>query len=153
MNEAKKWAERYMKAKMDYGEGAGIKRRHINAELDKKLADPEFAEAFGRELMYVDTERIVRETKAKNRRKAFVQGGKKAIKTAARAGAVAAGGYAFYTNNRESIDRFVGNAKIRIENAINRHKYKKETEKVVNMMDVEKANAYLKSIGFDYTYK
>lgn len=39
-------AKRYAEAKMYYGEGAGIRRRHLQAELAKKKKDPVYKEAF-----------------------------------------------------------------------------------------------------------
>lgn len=152
MNQIKKDAKRYAKAKMNYGDGAGIARRHLNAELEKKLADPAYAAAFEAELAKIDMEGVVREIKTKNNAKAVAGGFKKGIKTVAKVGTVAAGAYTFYAANQEGIDRIVNGVKVKVSNAINRHKYKKQI-KPVSMTDAQKAEAYLKSVGIDYHYE
>lgn len=152
MNQIKKDAKRYAKAKMNYGDGAGIARRHLNAELEKKLADPAYAAAFEAELAKIDMEGVVREIKTKNNAKAVAGGFKKGIKIVAKVGTVAAGAYTFYAANQEGIDRIVNGVKVKVSNAINRHKYKKQI-KVVSMTDAQKAEEYLKSVGIDYHYE
>lgn len=149
--EAKKDALRYAKAKMNYGDGAGIARRHINAELEKKFDDARYAAMFEEELSKIDMEQIVREVKTKNNAKDFAVGAKKTFKTLAKVGTVAAAGYAFYDNNREGINRIVIGVKIRAQNAINKWKYRKHT-KIATMSDAQKAEAYLKSVGIDWHY-
>lgn len=149
--EAKKDAKRYAKAKMNYGDGAGIARRHINAELEKKFDDAKYQAAFEEELAKLDMEQIVREIKTKNNAKDLAGGLKKSIKTVAKVGTVAAGAYTFYAANQEGIDRIVSGVKIRVQNAINKRKYKKET-KIVRMTDAQKAEAYLRSVGMEWHY-
>ena len=149
--QAKKDARRYAKAKMNYGEGAGIARRHINAELEKKFDDARYAEAFEEALAELDMSEIVHEIKAKNSARDLAGGLKKTFKTVAKVGTVAAGAYGFYAANQEGIDRIVNGVKIKVQNAINKHKYKKET-KIVKMSDAAKAEAYLKSVGIDWHY-
>lgn len=43
---AVKDAHRYAKAKMAYGEGSGVQRRHIKAELEGKMKDPKYKKSF-----------------------------------------------------------------------------------------------------------
>lgn len=43
---AEKDAERWLLAEMFYGEGADIRRRHLNAEFDSKFQMPGYADAF-----------------------------------------------------------------------------------------------------------
>ena len=149
--QAKKDARRYAKAKMNYGDGAGIARRHINAELEKKFDDARYAEAFEEALAELDMSEIVHEIKAKNSARDLAGGLKKSFKTVVKVGTVAAGAYGFYAANQEGIDRIVNGMKVKVQNAINKHKYKKET-KIVKMSDAAKAEAYLKSVGIDWHY-
>lgn len=148
----KKDARRYAKAKMDYGKGAGIKRRHINAELEKKLQDVSYREAFEAELDRLDMDRVVKGIKAEHGARAVQVEGKKVFKNVVRAGTLAAGAYTFYVNNKEGIDRIVNGVKVRIANKINKRKYKNST-KIISMTDAEKAAAYLKSVGIEANYK
>lgn len=150
-NEAKKDAMRYAKAKMNYGDGAGIARRHLNAELEKKLADPAYAAAFEEELGRINMEHVVRDIKTKNNAKAVVGGVKKSVKTVVKVGTAAAGAYAFYAANKEGIDRIVNGVKVKVSNVVNKHRYKEDT-KIVKMSDAKKAEEYLKSVGIEWHY-
>ena len=150
--EAKKDAKRWAKAKINYGTGAGIKRRHLKAELDKKLQNDAYRAAFEDELERVNYDRIIRDVNIKNKTKSAAVNGKKVFKNVVKAGTLAAGAYTFYSNNKDSIDRVVNNVRVKFKNAINKRKYKKET-KVVNMSDAEKAAAYLESVGIKANYK
>lgn len=152
MNEAKKDAKRWAEAKMNYGTGAGIKRRHLKAELDKKLQNDAYRAAFEDELERVNYDRIIRDVNIRNKTKNAAVNGKKVFKNVVKAGTLAAGAYAFYSSNREGIDRIANGVKVKIKNAINKRKYKKHT-KVVSMSDAEKAAAYLESVGIKANYK
>lgn len=150
--EAKRDAKRWAKAKMDYGTGAGIKRRHLKAELEKKWQNEAYKKAFDSELENVNYDRIVRGVNAKNKTRNAAITGKKVAKNVVRFGTLAAGAYTFYANNREGVDRIVNGVKTKVQNAINKRKYKKST-KVVSMSDAEKAAAYLESVGIKANYK
>ena len=54
--EAKEYAEKYLSAKMAYGEGSGTRRKLIKAELEKKFQDEKFKEEFDNQLALLDTE-------------------------------------------------------------------------------------------------
>ena len=151
-SEAKKDAKRYAKAKMNYGTGAGIDRRHIKAELDKKMQNQTYKQAFDAEMDKIDYEKIVRDIKVKNKAKNSALNVKRGVKNLAKAGTLAATGFTVYSAHKEEIDGIVNNVKIAVKNRINRIKYKKHT-KIVNMSDAKKAEAYLKSVGIDYTYE
>lgn len=150
--EIRKDAKRYAKAKMNYGKGAGIERRHINAELEKKMHDESYKQAFDAELEKLDMESIVRDVKIRKGSQSVAINGKKVLKTVAGAGALAASGYTFYVNNKEPIDRVLNGIKVKVKNVFNKRKYKKQIEPA-SKDDIEKANAYLKSIGVDYIYQ
>lgn len=144
--EIKKDAKRFAKAKMDYGEGAGIKRRHVNAELEKKLQNESYRQAFEAELGKLNMDRIVDGVNAKHAVKGVQINGKKVLKTVTGIGSAAAAGYAFYSNNKDGIDRLANSIKVGIQNKINKKKYKKQI-KPATMTDAEKAAAYLESVG------
>lgn len=151
-SEAKRDAKRYAKAKMNYGTGAGIERRHIKAELDKKLQNGTYKRAFDAELDKINYEKIVREIKVKNKTKDGISGVKKTVKGLAKVGTLAAAGYTFYATNKDGIDRLGRSVKNLVTSKINRWKYRKQT-KIVKMSDAAKAEAYLKSVGVDWNYE
>ena len=150
--EAKKDANRWAKAYMDYGTGAGTKRKHLKAELSKKMQDTAYAEAFDRELDNVEYSKVLKGIKTEHATKSVAINGKKVFRNTVRGISLAAGAYAFYTNNREGIDNAVNGIKIRIKNAVNKRKYKNNT-KIVSMSDAKKAEAYLRSVGINAHYE
>lgn len=144
--EIRKDAKRYAKAKMDYGDGAGIRRRHINAELEKKLQNESYRQAFEAELGRINMDQIIDGINAKHAVKGVQVNGKKVFKNLMRAGALAGTAYAFYSSNKEGIDRFANGVKVSIKNKINKRKYKEQI-RPATMTDKEKAEAYLRSVG------
>lgn len=60
IKEAKKYADKFMTAKMGYGEGSGTRRKLLKAELEKKFQDPAFKEEFDRQVALLDTERYAK---------------------------------------------------------------------------------------------
>lgn len=145
-SEVKKDAKRFAKAKMDYGKGAGIKRRHVNAELEKKLQDASYRKAFEAELEKVNMDRVVQGVKTRHAVEGVHVNGKRVFKNVVKAGTIAAAGYTFYTNNKEGIDRIARGIKVKVQNAVNKRKYKEQI-KPASMTDAEKAAAYLESVG------
>ena len=150
--EAKRDAKRYAKAKMDYGDGAGVRRRHLSAELNKKWQDESYRESFEAELEKLDMDRIVRNLKTQHAARDARNKGKRVFRTVTGLSTAAMAGYTFYSNNKDGIDRMFNTIKVSIQNKINRRKYKNST-KIVSMTDAEKAAAYLKSVGIEAHYK
>lgn len=64
---AKKDAKEYARAKMFYGEGAGTRRKHINATVNQRSKDPEYKKAFDEALSKQDMSKHA--AKAKRERK------------------------------------------------------------------------------------
>jgi hypothetical protein len=58
--EAKEYAEKYLSAKMAYGEGSGTRRKLVKAELEQKFQDPAFKEEFDKQLEMLDTEKFAK---------------------------------------------------------------------------------------------
>ena len=90
-------AFRFMEAKLDYGKGAGTKRKLIKAELENKMQDDAYRAAFNDALMNVDTDIIMRRIE---RRKEL----ENAAKTAKRTYRTARRGINFYSRNKDWID-------------------------------------------------
>jgi len=63
--EAARDARRYMEAKMNYGKGAGTQRKLLKAELERKMENDIYREAFDDALVHVDQADIARRIKAK----------------------------------------------------------------------------------------
>ena len=64
-------AEAWLAAEMFYGEGAGIRRRHLNAEITTKMADPAYEQAFEKAYNALDQNKFaklaIKERKAADR--------------------------------------------------------------------------------------
>lgn len=66
--EAKRDAKKYTKAKMFYGEGAGIQRRHIYGSVRKKSKSPEYKKAFDYHVERTNLDKRAQQARAKRRR-------------------------------------------------------------------------------------
>lgn len=64
-DEARKDAKRYLEAQMNYGKGAGTKRKLLNAELSKKMNDIRYKQAFDQALAQIDQSKVVEKVKRK----------------------------------------------------------------------------------------
>ncbi len=102
---ARKDAKRFADAKMYYGEGAGTRRKLLNAELEKKKKDARYAKAFEQYLSNQDYAKSANKAKfergARDTGKAAVRIGKKA------AGAAALVGGIYYAYNKPKVDAFI----------------------------------------------
>ena len=107
--QAKKDAKKYVTAKMYYGEGAGIRRRHLGGELEKKMKDPLYKKYFENAVANTNTEKAVKRAKIERNVKNVVT--KAAGPVAVTAAAV------YYVKNKEKVDNAVGNAfaKLRLD--------------------------------------
>lgn len=79
--EAKEYADKYLSAKMAYGEGSGTRRKLVKAELEKKFKDPAFKEEFDRQLAMLDTEQYAKNAKTERAAKDAADKTKKVAKT------------------------------------------------------------------------
>lgn len=153
--EARKDALRYAKAEMDYGEGAGIKRRHLKAQLGDKFEDPAYKEAFEAALDKIDYDEIVRDVKVKKNSVKLVANAKKLIKTAGVVTPTACGLYQIYKANKYEIDEFFKD----IANKVNikkRREDKKAREKCMEFVSRKSKhsdNEYLKMLNPDLAKK
>jgi hypothetical protein len=57
---ASKDAERYLAAEMFYGEGAGVRRRHMDAEVFQKQTDPLYYDAFMKAYESLDLDKFAK---------------------------------------------------------------------------------------------
>lgn len=103
---AKKDAKRYADAKMYYGEGAGTRRKLLNAELDRKKKDPEYKKAFDE---YVENANYALSAKKAVRERKTRDGAAKAKRILKRYGIPAAGfaGGLYYVTHKSQIDSMV----------------------------------------------
>lgn len=67
--EARRDANEYAKAKMFYGEGAGTRRKLINAKVNQKSRDPEYKKAFDYHVEGQDMARRASQARGERRRK------------------------------------------------------------------------------------
>ena len=101
-------AKEFMRAKVYYGEGAGIRRKLIKALVDERSADPVYKKAFEEACKHQDLTKHVfaatTERKVRDGVKIFV---KKVPKIAVGVGSA----IALYVNNKEKVDKFVQEVK------------------------------------------
>ena len=93
-------AVRFMEAKLDYGKGAGTKRKLIKAELENKMKDDVYKAAFNDALMNVDTDRIMKKIERRKELENACKGAAKTYRTARR-------GVNFYAKNKGIVDFFL----------------------------------------------
>ena len=102
--EAEKDAKEYARAKMFYGEGAGTRRKLINATVKSKSKDPMYKKAFDDALSRQDMSRHAEKARSERRRKDVANTTKKTARgivniatgNAARVGAGLAAAYGLY---------------------------------------------------------
>lgn len=100
MNSVERDAFRFMEAKLDYGKGAGTKRKLIKAELDKKLQDDNYREAFNDALMNIDTTAIMRKIDRKKELEYTYKGVRKGFRLAKKTASC-------YSKHKEGVDFFL----------------------------------------------
>lgn len=81
MNNVKKDAMEYVKAKLEYGEGAGLLRRKVNAKLATKLQDENYAKMFNEEVAALNQAKIQNEIDTVHKIKAVKDFGISGLKT------------------------------------------------------------------------
>lgn len=124
---AKKDAKRYIDAKMYYGEGAGNRRKLLKGELDKKMKDPRYKEAFDKYVSEVDLSRSVNRAKAERTARDTA---KKIKKTAGAVIPVAVfAGSVYYSMNKEKVDRAISNAFNSAINEVQRRKRNRDLDR------------------------
>ena len=75
-------ARRFAEAQLNYGRGSRINRRNINIELERKMRDPMYKEAFENELQNLDNGDIYKKIKTRKSLENAYRKGKKAYRTA-----------------------------------------------------------------------
>ena len=111
--EVAKDAHKQALAKASYGEGAGIKRRHVKSELERKMKDPEYKKMFDEEFAKVNWSKVNRKAKV-NRTgldtKKQAVSTTKAIATFLTGTGSLAAAYILYTQNKPAVDAFMSQA-------------------------------------------
>ena len=97
---ARKDAKRYSEAQMNYGRGAGNRRKILDAELKEKLKDDIYKTAFEAALAGINKADVAKKVQAKKGIQAAVDGAKKTVRAARRA-------EGFYYRNRYWIDNLL----------------------------------------------
>lgn len=77
---ASKDAKEHALAKMYFGEGAGIRRRQINAKVKQRSVDPAYKEAFEKSLSEQDMGKAGAKARSQRKRTDTVKGTKKTVK-------------------------------------------------------------------------
>ncbi len=95
--QAKMDARRYAEAKMNYGRGAGNKRKMIQATVDERMRDPEYRAAFQEELGKINYEPIVEKVENRKKLEKGYEGVKKGMRTGRRL-------FRLYEQNRDIFD-------------------------------------------------
>lgn len=93
-------AKDYAYAKMNYGKGAGNRRKIIQARVDSRMSDPEYRAAFNEELSKIDYEPVAKKVKTRK----DIQAGVDAAKKTARFGRRL---YNIYDRNRDIFEPIV----------------------------------------------
>lgn len=97
---ARQDAKEYAEAKMNYGKGAGNRRKLIQAKVDSRMKDPEYRNAFQQALGEIDYEPIAERVKTKN----DIREGVNVMKRGIRAGKRL---YNIYDRNRDILEPIV----------------------------------------------
>lgn len=107
---ASKDAKRYAKAKMAYGDGAGVQRRHIKAELESKMKNPNYKKSFDDAMESINyakaTNQAVRWRKGQDTKVQVKRSTKATAKFITGTSSIAAAGIA-YSMYKPQIDSFV----------------------------------------------
>ena len=103
-------ANRYAKAKMSYGEGAGIQRRQIKAEIESKMRNPSYKKSFDDAMQTIDyakaTNKANRWRKGQDAKSQTKRSTKAIARTLTGTSSVAAAGI-IYMQNKPVIDKFM----------------------------------------------
>jgi hypothetical protein len=110
---AQKDAQRFAKAKMAYGEGSGIQRRHIKAEIESKMKNPTYKKSFDDALEMVNYAKATNQAKRWRKGKDAKSQATRSTKAVARAltgtSSLAAAAI-LYSQNKTTVDNFVKSA-------------------------------------------
>ena len=79
-NQARKDAEKYAEAQMNYGKGAGNRRKIIKAQVEERMKDDIYAEAFNQHLAQINSEQVAQKVEKKKNVEKTYSGAKKAYK-------------------------------------------------------------------------
>ena len=93
-------AKDYANAKINYGPGAGNRRKLIKARVDQRMSNPEYREAFQKALGEIDYEPIVKRVKTKKDIQAGVDAAKRSVRFGRRL-------YNIYDRNRDILEPIV----------------------------------------------
>ena len=106
----RKDAQRYEKARLSYGEGAGIQRRLMNAELKSKMKNPEYKKSFDDALEQINVAKATRQAKSWRAKEDTKKQVKRSTKAAAKfvtgTSSLAAAGI-LYMQYKPQVDGFV----------------------------------------------
>ena len=107
MHQAKKDAAEYARAKMFYGEGANIRRKHIKSTVRQRSKDPLYKQTFDNELANTDWSKAVSKAKGDRHRKDVKKKYYKKSVLKTYAGLAVGAGVAFYATHKRQVDSFV----------------------------------------------
>lgn len=99
--QAYKDAEKYAEAQMNYGKGAGNQRKIIKAQVEERMKNDIYAEAFNQHLAQINSEEVVRKVKTKKNVEKAYSGAKKVYRSARKA-------ENFYYRNKGIINHILG---------------------------------------------
>lgn len=108
--EATKDANKFAKAKMGYGEGAGTRRKLVKAELERKLKDPKYKKSFDDALEAVNFAAVARQARrdraGRDVKNQANRSTKVIVKTLTGTTSLAAA-YILYSQNKPVVDKFI----------------------------------------------
>ena len=109
--EAKRDAKEYVRAKAYYGEGAGIRRRHINATVNQKSQNQAYKDAFDYQVSKQNQSKAVSAAIVKRHATDASKKTKRIAKKASKLLAPVAVGAAslYYYRNKNKVDEYVMN--------------------------------------------
>lgn len=131
---AKKDAKRYVDAKMFYGEGAGNRRKLLKAELNKKMTNPDYKEAFDRYVEEADFAKSAKKAKRERRARDVAKGifGSRAAITL---GTMAlASATVYYIQNKDTVDAYVGSIANRTMSSMNDYQNRQRASRFLKRM-------------------
>lgn len=77
-------AKAYVEAQLNYGEGAGNRRKILQAQIDKRMESPLYAKTFNEEVAKVDRDLVARKIENQKGFAKAVDGARKTVRTARR---------------------------------------------------------------------
>lgn len=108
--QVRKDAFKFAEAKMDYGKGAGIKRRHVKAELNVKFRDPKYKAAFDKAVGEANYRKATKKAKTSHDVREAKEQTARSVKAAARfltGTSTLTAAYILYSQNKPAVDRFL----------------------------------------------